>query len=77
MEKPIEPMGGNQVCQGSPATDQDAPRDGQPGTGAAMRTSILSSARPFRGFDVERATYEKLIDESEHEIDALRQALGV
>jgi HD-like signal output (HDOD) protein len=26
---------------------------------------------------IDRATYEKLIDESEHEIDALRQALGV
>jgi hypothetical protein len=26
---------------------------------------------------IDRASYEKLIDESEHEIDALRQALGV
>jgi hypothetical protein len=26
---------------------------------------------------IDRATYEKLIDESESEIDALRQALGV
>ena len=27
--------------------------------------------------NIDRASYEKLIDESEHEIDALRQALGV
>ena len=27
--------------------------------------------------EIDRASYEKLIDESEHEIDALRQALGV
>jgi HD-like signal output (HDOD) protein len=27
--------------------------------------------------NIDRGTYEKLIDESEHEIDALRQALGV
>jgi hypothetical protein len=26
---------------------------------------------------IDRASYEKLIDESEHEIDTLRQALGV
>ena len=26
---------------------------------------------------IDRASYEKLIDESEHEIEALRQALGV
>jgi hypothetical protein len=25
---------------------------------------------------IDRASYEQLIDESEHEIDALRQALG-
>jgi HD-like signal output (HDOD) protein len=30
-----------------------------------------------RRMQIDRASYEKLIDESEHEIDALRQALGV
>ena len=32
--------------------------------------------RTFSRMQIDRASYEQLIDESEHEIDTLRQALG-
>ena len=37
----------------------------------------MHDVKACRRMNIDRATYEKLIDESESEIDALRQALGV
>jgi hypothetical protein len=37
----------------------------------------MHDVRACKRMSIDRGAYEKLIDESEHEIEALRQALGV